>query len=94
MKVTATEFKAKCLGLLDRVNQTDEPILITKRGTVVAQLVPPPPATKKPWLALRGSGKITGDIVSPAFTETEIEGFLRGELAHGKKRKNGGRSAH
>jgi prevent-host-death family protein len=41
--ITATEFKAKCLDILDRVgDHTIEQVQITKRGKVVAVLVPPP----------------------------------------------------
>ncbi|MEO3472789.1 type II toxin-antitoxin system prevent-host-death family antitoxin [Roseomonas sp. CAU 1739] len=43
--VNATEFKAKCLDMLDRVGTGEwESVAITKRGKVVAVLVPPPPA--------------------------------------------------
>ena len=40
--VSATEFKAKCLDLLDRVSARQISRLeITKRGKVVAVLIPP-----------------------------------------------------
>jgi prevent-host-death family protein len=39
MKVTAVEFKATCLKLIDRVAETGEPVVITKRGKVLARLV-------------------------------------------------------
>lgn len=35
----ASEFKAKCLQVLDEVQATGEPVLVTKRGKVVARLV-------------------------------------------------------
>ncbi len=38
MQIAAGEFKAKCLQLMDRVHQTHERIVITKRGQPVAQL--------------------------------------------------------
>ena len=38
--ITATEFKAKCLQLLDQVSRTGERIQVTKRGKVVAELGP------------------------------------------------------
>ena len=42
-KISATEFKAKCLDLLDQVGARQIGHLeITKRGKVVAMLVPPP----------------------------------------------------
>jgi prevent-host-death family protein len=40
MTITATKFKAQCLGLMDRVNRTKRPLSITKRGKVVARLMP------------------------------------------------------
>jgi prevent-host-death family protein len=41
--MTATELKAALLAVLDRVS-TGEEVHITKRGTVVARLVPAPDA--------------------------------------------------
>lgn len=41
MTITATEFKARCLELMDRVYQTGESIVITKRGKPVSRLAPP-----------------------------------------------------
>lgn len=38
--VPAGEFKTKCLQLMDEVDETGEPILITKRGRPVSLLVP------------------------------------------------------
>ncbi|MBA3831985.1 MAG: type II toxin-antitoxin system Phd/YefM family antitoxin [Chthoniobacterales bacterium] len=69
MIVTATDFKAKCLQLMEKVKQTHEPVLITKRGKVIAQLVPPPASHDKPWLALAGSATIKGDLLAPVLSE-------------------------
>jgi prevent-host-death family protein len=38
--IKASEFKAKCLHLMDLVNQTHEEIIITKNGKPVSRLVP------------------------------------------------------
>jgi prevent-host-death family protein len=68
--VTISKFKATCLSLLDQVNKTGQPILVTKKGEPIAQVVPPP-KPKKPasWLgSFRSTGKIKGDIVSPVRT--------------------------
>lgn len=40
-QITATQFKARCMRLLDEVAETGQPLEITKRGTVVARLEPP-----------------------------------------------------
>lgn len=71
-RVTATEFKAHCLRLMEEVRRSRRPLLITKRGRVVAQLAPPPEAGK-PWLSLRGSVLRQGDVVQPVVDETEID---------------------
>jgi prevent-host-death family protein len=41
-EITATQFKAKCLRLLDQVAETGETLVITKHGRPVARLEPPP----------------------------------------------------
>ena len=38
--IAASEFKAKCLALLDEVAETKEEFLVTKRGKAVARVVP------------------------------------------------------
>lgn len=38
--VRASEFKAKCLQLMDEVNQTHRGIIVTKFGKAVAKLEP------------------------------------------------------
>ena len=73
MKITATEFKAKCLSLIDQVHDSGKPILITKRGRVVASLVPKEDSDQKPWVKLRGSVQWFEDPLKPALDESEIE---------------------
>lgn len=43
-QIEISKFKATCLAVLDRVAQTREPILITRRGTPIAKIVPPTPS--------------------------------------------------
>ena len=56
-RVPATEFKAKCLKLIDQVHDTGTPITITKRGKVVAMLQPAGDEDERPWLKLRDGVK-------------------------------------
>lgn len=78
MKVTATEFKAKCLKLVDEVVKTHEPVIITKRGKPVAKLVPMECTS---WFGfMAGTIEITGDIMAPIEDE-DWEACL-GEEAH------------
>ncbi len=73
MNLSATEFKAKCLAVLDQVQAIRETITITKRGKVVAQLVPPPDTTERPWLVLRGAVLKYDKPFEPAVKESDIE---------------------
>lgn len=64
-KIAAGEFKARCLALMEDVRSTRQPIVITKRGKPIAQLVPVEPE-KDEWLGrLKGVIKVVGDIESP-----------------------------
>jgi prevent-host-death family protein len=64
--IQASEFKAKCLALMDQVAATGEGILITKNGKPVAELRPPSnPRPKSPFGLHKGMIKIAGDIISP-----------------------------
>ena len=86
LTLPAAEFKAKCLALIDQVREKGEPITITKRGRVVARLVPAGDEDERPWLGLRGRGHWTGDPYAPAVAETEIHALQRQTRAT-KKRK-------
>lgn len=72
MKLTATDFKARCLALIDRVHERGEPIVITKRGRVVASLVRAG-GDERPWVRLQGTVRWHGDPFAPAVDEDEIE---------------------
>ncbi len=74
-EITVSKFKATCLALLKKVKRTGKPILITRKGEPIAQVVPPPLSTKQgSWLgSFKSTGKIVGDIVSPATDEGDWE---------------------
>ena len=77
--MNASEFKAKCLAVLDQVATTGLSVEIRKRGRVVAILAPAPDASRVwPQDSLRGSVTILGDIVAPA-EEAEAWDAVRGE---------------
>lgn len=66
-EVAVSEFKAKCLGLIEEVRKTRKPIRLTRFGQPVAELVPASPRTPpKRWLgSMAGTAEILGDIVGP-----------------------------
>ena len=61
--VAASEFKAKCLRLLDEVEAKGEVLVITKRGRPVARVVPVSPPRRSLRGTWKGLVKIKGDIV-------------------------------
>lgn len=74
--VSATKFKAKCLDLLDRVSARQiERLEITKRGKLVAILIPPASqreAVEQLHGFLRGSVTVPEavDLTAPVLDET------------------------
>jgi prevent-host-death family protein len=64
-RITAAEFKAKCLKLMDQVEATGDPIVITKRGVPVAELGPVRGTSGSLIGCLRGRIEIVGDIIGP-----------------------------
>lgn len=76
--INATDFKARCLALLDRVAETGEPVVILKRGRPVAELGPVVRSgAAYPQHELRGTVIETGDIVAPAVPADDWESTRR-----------------
>ena len=73
--ISISTFKATCLAVLDRVKKTGRPILVTRKGEPIAQVIPPPlPEQRTEWLgSFKSSGRIVGDIISPAVEEEDWE---------------------
>ena len=71
--IKASEFKARCLKLMDEVAENGEEIVITKNGKPVAKLT----AFRERPKTLFGIDKdrliILGDIISPIDVEWEAE---------------------
>jgi prevent-host-death family protein len=69
--IKASEFKAKCLAVLDEVERTRQTVVITKRGKPVAELVPHKSEKREFIGLLKGRMEIIGDIISPIDVEWE-----------------------
>jgi prevent-host-death family protein len=65
-EISATQFKARCLRLLDEVAETGEALIVTKHGRPVARVEPPPRPDD-----LRGS-------VTTNMTDEELVNFSMG----------------
>jgi prevent-host-death family protein len=70
-----SEFKATCLKVLERVKQTGNSVLVTKRGDAIALIMPPPlPPKRVSWLGMyKDVGKINGNLVDPVADESDWE---------------------
>lgn len=69
--IAISKFKATCLGLLEEIKQTGKEMLVTKKGSPLA-LVGPPPALKKnrnSFGIMKENTQIQGDIISPLLLD-------------------------
>jgi prevent-host-death family protein len=78
-EVAISEFKAKCLALLDQVNKTKRPIRVTRFGNPIAEVIPPSSIQgRAAWIgSMKDSIEIVGDIISPANEEGEWEALRK-----------------
>jgi len=63
--IKASEFKAKCLSLMDTVAITGETLVVTKNGKPVAELRPYSSGRIDSPFGLHPTLAIHGDVVSP-----------------------------
>lgn len=76
--ISISEFKAKCLGLIDQVHKTRQPLRITRHGRPVAEVIPAGPDRKRNFVGnMVGTGKVVGDIVSPVIDLDEVEVYRK-----------------
>lgn len=71
--VPVNVFKANSLRFIDRVQETSQPVILTRSGKPVAKIVPIAPAVDDLFGFMKGKMEIVGDIVSPVFSEEEWE---------------------
>ena len=69
--IPAGVFKTNCLAIMDEVKAKREAVVITKRGSPVAKLVPVNTDVDEIFGFFHGKGSITGDVVSPALSREE-----------------------
>jgi prevent-host-death family protein len=71
-EITATQFKARCLRLLDEVAESGEALVVTKRGRPVVRVEP-----SQPRQDLRGSVKLLvgpEEFVGPIEVAWDVDG--------------------
>ena len=79
--IKASEFKAKCLKLLDEVAETGEEIVITKNGKPVAKLTPYKQRPKSPFGLNKGRYEIIGDL-DDAFDDVDWDAEIAQRWEH------------
>ncbi len=74
MNITAAEFKARCLQLMDNVKERHASYVITKRGRPVARLVTIESAVRSPVFGrMKGTATVKGDLVAPLLVSWDAE---------------------
>lgn len=76
MQISATEFKAKCLKLIDRVHDTGESLVVTKRGKPVVEIKPSSIGMADPFDKLKGSVVEYADPFAPSVADSDIAASL------------------
>ena len=61
----ASAFKTKCLTVMNDVQATGEPVIVTKRGKPVVKVIPAEPEKGDILGFMAGEFEIVGDIESP-----------------------------
>ena len=67
--INASEFRARCLALMDEVAAGSGDIVITKHGRPIARLTTVRMRPDSMFGADRGRMKITGDVINPIDLE-------------------------
>jgi prevent-host-death family protein len=61
-KIPAAQFKSQCLAVMDQVAETGLPVVVTKHGKPVVQIVRVETREDEIFGYLKGKGRIAGDI--------------------------------
>jgi prevent-host-death family protein len=61
----ASTFKARCLSVMNEIQATGEPVIVTKRGKPVVKVVPVKQNKDDIFGFMAGEFEIVGDIESP-----------------------------
>lgn len=64
-QIRASVFKARCLKIMNEIQSTGEPVVVTKRGTPVVKVVPAVSEPADLFGFMSGEFTIIGDIESP-----------------------------
>ena len=88
--MAAGEFKARCLRVMEEVAKYRTPVVITKKGRVVAKLVPPDAPAADAFGCMAGTARILGDVEASVVPEAAWNAW--GGKPQRTKKRAGGRS--
>jgi prevent-host-death family protein len=72
-RISAADFKAQCLSLMNQVEAQRSELVITKRGKPVAKLVPIEEAPRSVFGCMAGTAQILGDLIEPSTQPDDWE---------------------
>ena len=67
--MNVTQFKAQCLGILEEMRDTPKEVVLTKRGQIIARIVPACDESNAPWKKLRSTAHFR---VEDLFAEDKV----------------------
>lgn len=66
-EIQLVNFQNNVYSIIDLVIHSHKPVLISDKGKLLVKIVPLSYSEQESWLGcMRGTGKIIGDIISPA----------------------------
>ena len=84
--ITATEFKAKCLSILEQLDPGG--IVVTKRGLAVARVLPMNAGTNERLVgSMKGKIQIKGDLLTTGITWNAESGHAHRRVAAKRRPK-------
>ncbi len=84
-KLGATEAKTHFLSLLTDIEQKREGLIVTRNGKPVARVLPMPESNSDPIYGFyQGKLDIRGDVLSPLYSDEELEEFFERSAAQYK----------
>jgi prevent-host-death family protein len=73
MTITVTDFKANCLSILRDVEQTNQPVELSKQGKVRFRIIPVLEPHKAPWERLRQHGVLSAEPGESVISDGDFE---------------------
>ena len=71
--MAVSEFKSRCLRVIDEVRTQGESVVITKKGRPLVRIVPAERPRQKIFGCLKGVVQIIGDIETPVIPASNWE---------------------